>query len=91
MLHMCVWCILALSRTAQFGSWKTDPSFLRWFYHTSAHGFGFSGMRLSNIDLTLLAISTLGLNVLGNEAFIATSGYIGSTSLKTSHPHGLPL
>jgi hypothetical protein len=28
---------------------------------------------------------------LGNEAFIDASGYIGSTSLKTSHPCGLPL
>jgi hypothetical protein len=29
--------------------------------------------------------------ILGNEAFIAASGYIGATSLKTSHPCGLPL
>jgi hypothetical protein len=25
------------------------------------------------------------------EAYIAASGYTGSASLKTSHPHGLPL
>jgi hypothetical protein len=29
--------------------------------------------------------------LLKNEAFIAASGYIGSASLKTSHPCGLPL
>jgi hypothetical protein len=29
--------------------------------------------------------------ILGNEAFIAASGYIGAASLKTSHPCGLPL
>jgi hypothetical protein len=30
---MCVCCILASSRITRSGSWKTDPSFLRWFYH----------------------------------------------------------
>jgi hypothetical protein len=34
MLCMCVCCILASSRITWFGSWKMDPSFLRWFYHT---------------------------------------------------------
>jgi hypothetical protein len=29
--------------------------------------------------------------VLGNEAFIAALGYIGSASLKPSHPCGFPL
>jgi hypothetical protein len=46
---------------------------------------------LSNIELTLLAILTMWIHVLGNKAFITTSGYMGSTSLKTSHHYGFPL
>jgi hypothetical protein len=36
---ICVFaCILASSRITQSGSWKTDPSFLRWFYHNRGQG-----------------------------------------------------
>jgi hypothetical protein len=31
------------------------------------------------------------MQILGNEAFIAASGYIGVALLKTSHPCRLPL
>jgi hypothetical protein len=48
-------------------------------------------MCLSNKELTLLAILTLRHHGLGNKAFIAALGYIGSTSLKISHPCGPPL
>jgi hypothetical protein len=45
-----------------------------------------------NIKLTVLSILTLYYHdFLGNEAFIDASGYIGSASLKTSHPCGLLL
>jgi hypothetical protein len=33
LLHMCVCCSLASLRITRSESWKTDPSFLRWFYH----------------------------------------------------------
>jgi hypothetical protein len=46
---------------------------------------------LSNTELTLLVISSLWPHALGNEAFIATSRYMGSVSLKTSHPYGFLL
>jgi hypothetical protein len=35
MLRMCVCCILVSSRITQSGTWKAEPSFLRWFYHTN--------------------------------------------------------
>jgi hypothetical protein len=38
----------------------------------------------------LLAILTLWPHALGNKAPIIASGYMGSTSLKNSHPCGLP-
>jgi hypothetical protein len=47
--------------------------------------------RLSNTELTLLAISTLWPHALGNEAFIIISGYMGSSSLKISHPCGFSM
>jgi hypothetical protein len=50
----------------------------------------FAQKRLSNIELTLLMISTLWPHALGNEAFVAASGYMGSASLKTSQPFGFP-
>jgi hypothetical protein len=31
--YVCLHGILALSRITRSGSWKADPSFLRWFYH----------------------------------------------------------
>jgi hypothetical protein len=46
---------------------------------------------LSNMELTLLVISTVWLHALWNEVFTIALGYISSTSLKTSHPCGLPL
>jgi hypothetical protein len=46
---------------------------------------------LSNMGLTLLAILTMKPHALGDEDFIMASGYIGSASLKTLHPYGLPL
>jgi hypothetical protein len=39
-------CILASSRITRSGSWKTDPSFLRWFCHRH-HPLIFSLLRLS--------------------------------------------
>jgi hypothetical protein len=51
----------------------------------------FGAKRLSKIELSLLAISTLRPHALGNKAFIAASGYIGSASLKTSCPFGFSL
>jgi hypothetical protein len=42
---------------------------------------------LLNFQLTLLAVSTLVLTqVFGEQSFIDASGYISSTSLKTSTP-----
>jgi hypothetical protein len=35
MLRMCVCCILVSSRITRSGTWKAEPSFLRWFYHTN--------------------------------------------------------
>jgi hypothetical protein len=46
---------------------------------------------LSNIELTLLTILTLLPHTLGNEAFIAAFGYMGSASLNTSHLCRFPL
>jgi hypothetical protein len=34
MLRMCVCGILTSSRITRSGSWKTDPPFLTWFYHS---------------------------------------------------------
>jgi hypothetical protein len=46
---------------------------------------------LSNTKLTLLTILTLHTPCLGKKAFITALGYIGTTSLKISHPYGFPL
>jgi K+ transporter len=46
---------------------------------------------LSNTELAFLVISTVVISVLGKEAYITALGYMGPTSLKTSHPCGLPL
>jgi hypothetical protein len=46
---------------------------------------------LSNTVQTLLAILTLLFHILGNEAFITTSGYIGSALLKSTHSRERPL
>jgi hypothetical protein len=37
-------CILASSRITWSGSWKTDPSFLRWFYHIGVASFFIGGL-----------------------------------------------
>jgi hypothetical protein len=35
MLHLCVCYILASLRITPSGSYKTHPSFFRWFYHNA--------------------------------------------------------
>jgi hypothetical protein len=45
-------CILASSRISRSGSWKTDPSFLRWFCH-KLHVVGAARRRFGHLGATL--------------------------------------
>jgi hypothetical protein len=48
-------------------------------------------MRLSNMELTLVAILTLKSHALGNEAFSSASRHMGSALLKPSDHYGFLL
>jgi hypothetical protein len=60
--------------------------FHQWFFEPLA----FLGVPLFSSNVFFEPMSEGSDSVLGNEAFITISRYIGSASLKTSHPHRLP-
>jgi hypothetical protein len=81
-------CILALLRITQSGSWKTDPSFLRWLCHIRVIEIKVNlieeAISLINIILGFLArwgsIKTAGGSKVGPSSFVGDGKRLQSST-----------